>query len=70
MRIPVISVVEHGHDLCDELHFFCCIGCRSQSPYHDPYDAHVKDRELLPSMVPADVTCEVCGRDVHTNDDL
>jgi hypothetical protein len=68
MKVPVIVEVDRPFsEPQGTLHYFCCVGCRSQSPHHDP---HCQETELAPASVEAGTGCEICGRDVHRNANL
>ena len=68
MKIPAIVVADRPFSEPQGcVHYFCCTGCRSQSPHHDPYS---EDIELAPAFVASDIECETCGRAVSRNADL
>lgn len=59
--IPVLYDLDENNE-ATTVHFFCCVGCRSQSPYKDP-DRN-NEGENHPDHVADGTRCETCHRDV------
>lgn len=58
MILVIYDLDEYG-EANGTVHFFCCIDCRSQSPYKRPDTANYGESSYLP-----DTQCELCGRTI------
>lgn len=55
---PVIYDLDDNGE-ADGVHFFCCTGCRSQSPHKLPDASNYGDNPA--DVVPEGTQCETCG---------
>ena len=58
--VPVIHELDDHGEATGTVHFFCCVGCRSQSSYKmQDASNYGESVDCLPGT-----KCELCGRDV------
>lgn len=62
VTIPVIYDLNDDGEATGTVHFFCCTGCRSQSPHKDPSrDNYGSNCSVL---VPDGTICELCRKPI------
>ncbi len=63
MLFPVIYDLDENGEATGTVHFFCCTGCRSQSPHKLPDASNYGENPAW--CVPDDARCETCGGPVE-----